>query len=329
MKYFSIITLITMLLFSGCAKGILKDKTQKETDQEKKVLIIHSYHSDSRRVMEHNESIEKILKENGIKYDFFYMDTQRNRDEEFIKKAATEAKNKIEEYKPDVIITFDDNAFKYLVMQYYRDSEINVIFAGLDWDVSAYDAPYTNTTGMISVTLMEQLIDYLKEYADGEKVSWLGYDTLTSRKEINAYLNVLGINMNAYFVENFSEWKDSFLKIQKEADILIHSGTLTSMKEWNEKEASDFVLQNIEIPIGTVNKSIMNCSIMGLVVVPTEQGIWVAEKAVEIINGRSVSDIPVTHNKEGEIYLNLEIAEKLNILFNHNIIRSATIYSFE
>ena len=294
--------------------------------QGRKVLIVHSYHSTSRRVMEHNSSIERILKSNGIEYDFFYMDTQRNKDESLIKQAALNAKKRVEEYKPEVIITFDDNAFKYLIMEYYKDSEINVIFAGLDWDISAYDAPYSNTTGMISVTLMEQLIKSLTLYSEGDHVAWLGYNTLTSQKETNAYLNVLGIEMDVFFVETVDEWKNDFLKIQEDYNILIHSGTLTSLNNWNEDEVASFVSENIKVPVGTVNKSIMHCSILGLVVVPTEQGEWVANRAIDLINGKKISDIPVTRNKEGEVYLNLGMAEKLNIIFESKIIKNAHLY---
>jgi len=317
--------LIFLLFLYACGN----DKGEKNSsDRGSKILVIHSYHSDSRRVMEHNASISRILGENDTEFSFFYMDTQRNREEDFIRDAALAARDRIEEYRPDVVITFDDNAFKYVIMPYYRDSDLNVIFAGLDWDVSVYEAPYSNTTGMISVTLMEQLISHLRDFSKGDKVVWLGYDTLTSRKESDAYLNILQIDMEVVLVNSFDEWKSTFLSLQKESDIIVLSGTLTSMKDWKEEEAVDFISSYIAVPLGTVNKSILSCSVMGMVVVPTEQGEWVSNRALEIINGKKVSDIPVTTNKEGEVFLNLDLAEKLDISFSNKLIKSATLYQY-
>lgn len=321
--------IVSIFLLIACERSGQEEEISKKQNLNRKVLIVHSYHSTSKRVMEHNESIIRIFKENEIDYDFFYMDTQRNKELDYIKEVALKAKQKINEYKPEVIITFDDNAFKFVIMEYYKDSDFNVIFAGLDWDISQYNAPYSNTTGMISVTLMENLIESLKKYSRGNKVAWLGYNTLTSQKETDAYLNVLGLEMDVYFVETLEEWKNEFLKIQDNYDILIHSGTLTSIKGWSENESNNFVSSNIKIPIGTVNKSIMSCSILGLVVVPTEQGVWVANKAKEIIHGADIKEIPVTNNKEGDIYINLDLAEKLDIILDNKIIKNATIFKID
>src|SRR3989344_4725417 len=95
------------------------------------------------------------------------MDTKRNPAEEFKKKAGEDAHLAIEVFKPDVLMVSDDNAFKYIIVPFYKDVALPVVFSGLNWDASLYGAPYANTTGMIEISLTNQIIDHLKTYARG------------------------------------------------------------------------------------------------------------------------------------------------------------------
>ena len=316
------------LIMPGCQKK----QTDKPIDRGKtnygnrKIMIIHSYHPEKEGVIQNNNGLRSVLDKTDIKYEIIYLDTLGITDEKFKKNAALEARNTIEQDKPDVIITFDDNAFKYLVMPYYKDSELPVVFAGIDWEVSSYGAPYSNTTGMISVALVPQMLRFLEEYAKGDRIAWLGYDTPTARKQTKAYQDILGIDMATYYVSSVKDWRSMFLKLQTESDMIIQSGILTSMKDWDENEAVKFVLKNIKVPVGSVNMPIMCCSVLGLVKIASEQGEWAAETALDIIDGRDPSDIPVTRNKEGKIIINLDVAEKLDIAFDVKVLKNAEIY---
>ena len=313
------------LTISGCEKK-QKEAAEKTTYAGRKVLIVHSYHPEIKGVIEKNNGLERVVQNTDVEYKTIYMDTKRNTGEDFKKKSALKAKDTIEDYKPDVVITVDDNAFKYLIMPYFKDAGLPVVFAGIDWDASLYGAPYSNTTGMVSVALVLQMIDYTKKYAAGDRIAWLGYDTFTARKETKAYKDILGIDMSTHYVSDFKEWQNTFLKLQTEADLIIHSGMLSGMKDWNDSEAATFALNNIKVPIGTVNKSVMCCSVFGLTKVQSEYGQWAAETSLEIIGGKSPSDIPETRNKEGKIILNLDLAEKLDIAFDVKILKNAQIY---
>jgi hypothetical protein len=130
-------------------------------------------------------------------------------------------------------------------MPQYKDDDLPVIFTGLDWDASIYGAPYTNTTGMISVALVNQLIEYIREKSNGGRIAWLGYDIFTARKEIQAYKTILGISMDPFFVKSFAEWQAMFLELQDEADMILHSGMLTDLQDWDMNAVIDFVQKNI------------------------------------------------------------------------------------
>jgi ABC-type uncharacterized transport system substrate-binding protein len=267
-----------------------------------------------------------VLENTPVEYEFIYLDTKRNPGEEHRRDAAWMAKNKINEIQPDVIISFDDDAFKYLIMPYYKDTEIPIVFAGVDWNASGYGVPYSNTTGMVSVDLVCQMLDHIKQYAKGERISWIGYDSLSARKIVKAYLDILDINMTVHYVANFEEWQNAFLHLQTETDIIIQSGMLTDMVDWDNDAARRFVQSNIQIPIGTINEQLMSCSMFGMVKNVSEFGEWTAKAALEIMDGKNPSDIAITQNKEGSIILNLDLAEQLDIAFDVSVLKSARIF---
>ncbi len=71
------------------------------------------------------KDIKVILNNTGVELKIFRMDTKRNDSEEFGKQARLRTKSIIEDFRPDVVITCDDPAFKYVIMPY----------AGItDWD---------------------------------------------------------------------------------------------------------------------------------------------------------------------------------------------------
>lgn len=320
-----IIGLIAFLLLALVLFGLYTGQNNLEIQEtskykDKKILVVFSYHAEIQGVINKNKGISSVLDESGVEYKVVYMDTRRNPGEEFKENAALIVKEDIESYDPDVVIVFDDNAFKHLVMPYYKDAELPFVFAGIDWDASIYDAPYTNTAGLVSVDLVSEVIDSLKEYSDGDRVAWLGFDTFTTRKQAKAYEEILGLEMDYYFVSDFEEWKATFLELQSKADMIIQSGIL--LGDWNNDETRKFVEQNIKVPTGTVDENIMNVSMFGLIKDTSEQGEWSAQTALDILDGKNPSDIPIAHNKKGSAVINFDLAEKLNILFKPDILKN-------
>ena len=58
-----------------------------------------------------------------------------------------------------------------------------------------------------------------------------------------------------------------------------------------------------------------------------EQGELSVQAALSIFDGTSISDIPVTENKDGRLILNLDMAEKLDIVFTPSVLRNAEVFS--
>jgi hypothetical protein len=217
----------------------------------KKILYVNSYHEGYEWSDGVTKGILSVLDNTDIELKIILMDTKRNTSEGFMKQAGLKAKKAIEDFKPDAVITSDDNAFKYVIMPYYKNVELPVVFCGLNWDAAIYNAPYTNTTGMIEVALIPQLIKRLKRYSKGDKIGYLAADVMTSKKEGYYYKKLFNLTFREKYVKTFEEWKAAFSEMQRDADILI-VGNCSVINDWDDNEAKLFAEEHTKIPTGNI-----------------------------------------------------------------------------
>lgn len=304
--------------------GASQAESQKDLTG-KRILLINSYHPGYEWSDGIVEGARKTLGGTGIELEVVCMDTKRNTSEAFCRQAAERVRERIEQYRPDLVISADDNAFKYVIAEYYRDVDLPVVFCGINWDASEYGAPYTNTTGMLEVGLPCRTVEYLSRYAKGDRIGYMGGDVLTARKEAFHYKRILGREIDARFAKDFEQWKRKYVELQQTCDMVIFYNN-AGIAGWDHDEAVRFVMANTKVVTGaTLMHHMAPYAVITLVRRPQEQGEWSAQSAIEILRGRAPSDIPVTRNKQGELYLNLDLAEKLGIVFPPAMIRSAGI----
>ncbi len=290
----------------------------------KKVLYVDSYHEGYAWSDGVTSGVKSVIDPSGAELKIVRMDTKNNPSEDFVKKAALSAKKVIEDWKPDVVITSDDNAAKYLIEPYFKDANIPFVFCGVNWDASGYGMPYKNTTGMIEVGPVKQLIGMLQKYAKGEKIGYIEADNLTARKEAENYRNKFGMKLEEIYVQDFNEWKKGFIALQTSVDMLI-VGNNAGIKGWDDSAAKEFVLQNVKVPTGTIYDWMENYALIGFTKVASEQGSWAAAAALKILDGTPPAGIPLAENKEGNVILNMGIAKKLGIQFNTTMLKGAKI----
>ena len=349
----AIALVIAVVLLPGCNKAA-PDSADASSGQDnsgsapvasvvgKKVLFVDSYH----KGYPWSEGIVSgLLKELHIGLDdddiahtsvstvelkVVRMDTKRNTSEEFIKQAALKTKAVIDSWKPDLVIVADDNASKYLVVPYFRNTETPFVFCGVNWDCSSYGFPCSNVTGMVEVSLIPQLLKEMGKYASGPRIGLLGADNLSNHKEADNYRSRFNISLEKeVFVETFEEWKSAFRRLQSEVDMLIIAPP-SFLKTADEKaQAAEFVAEHTAIPTGCVEDWITPYALIGFVKSADEQGQWAGQTALRILRGRSPSDIPVAANTKASIYLNMPIAGKLRVVFPMKLIESAKLVTSE
>lgn len=304
--------------------------------ENSKILFVNSYHQG----YGWSDDIEKgLLKALGlhmradgsldaagtrIDLRIFRMDTKRHQDEAFQQKAALAAKQIVDDWQPDVVVTSDDNAARYLIAPFFKDAATPFVFCGLNWDASVYGFPYSNVTGMLEVSPILEAIEVLKAYAKGERIGYLGADTASNRKEMAYHDNILGIHYaDGQLVADFEQWKNVFLRLQGSVDMLFWQNA-ASISGWDMRQAEAFIHAHTRIPTGSLGDPTIRLGLLGLVKIAEEQGWWAGKTALRILAGTAPSAIPIVRNTQSRVYLNMKLAHRLGIEFPMDMIEKAT-----
>ena len=291
----------------------------------KKILWVDSYHQGYAWTDSMESGIREVLDSTGVDLKMIHMDTKRNPDEAFAKTAALQAKAEIEAFQPDVVIASEDNVQKALIVPYYKGTDLPILFNGINWDAAAYGYPTSNITGMLEVELQDQLANILKQYAKGERIGYITIDTETERKGVDIINNTFfNGKMKVYWATTQDEFKEAFLTAQQEEDI-VFLGNNAGTETWDDAVMKQFFLDNTTVPTGSVRDWVAPFVLVTLAKSGKEQGVWAAQTALSILGGMPVSEIPVTQNKKGELILNLELADKLGVVFAPSLLKNATI----
>lgn len=309
--------LLCSLLSATCAAKTLP---------KKRLLLLISYHqgytwSDNIK----NTIIEHVNSQapNEVEIKIIYMDTKRNESEVFKRQAGFKVKELIDVWKPDVIIGCDDNAAKYVAVPYVLNSNIPFVFCGLNEDPANYGFPGKNVTGIREVSLISPLYNHLLNYSQGNRIGYLTPDKDTQRVMAMDAEKQIGKKFDAiYFVKDTKEWKEYFLRLQDEVDILLMIDC-SILPDWDKKEAFAFIYENIKIPSGATSELSQEEVLLCISKSAKEHGIWAAEAALKILKGAKPKDIPITINKKGLVSLNFVLADKLRIIFNPSLLRAA------
>jgi ABC-type uncharacterized transport system substrate-binding protein len=243
------------------------------------------------------------------------MDSKRYPSEAYIEKRADELHDSIRKIKPDVLIVSDDNALKYLVVPYFKDDPLPIVFCGINWNVEQYDISSCNITGVLEILPVAEMIQTLKPYyPELKKLFVLNENTTTSRKTrplLDTLLGNLGLEVTQALVNDFEEWKSEFSKASETSDI-IYIQTRGAISGWDHDAAIEHIDQYINIPLVTCEEFMMPYAVFGLTQYSEEQGFIAAEKAKSILKGSSPGDIPVTANSLTKIWINPRLAEKID-----------------
>ena len=314
-----IVLMVTLLMFAIAAPVFAQSIAGK------KILFVNSYHAGYAWSDGVVAGAKEAVKGSGIELKVVEMDTKRNGGEAFAKQAALKVKAEIEQWKPDVLIVADDAASKYLVMPYYKNASLPVVFCGVNWDSTIYGYPYKNATGMDEVALIQQIIDNLKDYAKGTRIGSLTTDDLTERKEVDAYKNIVKVNFTVEkYVKTFAQWKEAYKSMQNQVDLII-LGNKVAIPDFKDAEAAAWVLAHSKVPTGTINDWMMPFTMLSIAKVPEEQGIWAVKTALKILGGTPPSSIPMARNEKGDLLLNFKLATKAGIVFKPALVRNAKI----
>jgi len=279
--------------------------------QANECVYINSYHAG----YAWSDKIEATVKEklqSACNMHVFYMDTKRHTSQTFGEQKAIEAKALIEQVKPDVVIAADDNASKYLIAPYYKNSSIPVVFCGINWTAKAYGYPYKNATGMIEVSPIKSLLREAR-LAVGEvtQVAFIATKGVhTDEKEFFWMSRMYareGVTVIPFYVTSMKTWMEAYDKAQTSDVIVLNN--IAGIADWNQEKVVDYVKHHANTLTVSTYDFMTPYTMLAMTKLAEEQGEWASDVALHILQGESPENIPVVANRRYNLYINTEILD--------------------
>ncbi len=285
----------------------------KKEDEAFRIVYVNSYHAGYGSSDDVMEGINETLKEENVEMKIFFLDAKRKTAETETGESVQIILEEIEAFNPGLLIVSDDNAVKDLVVPHFNVTELPVVFCGVNWSTEQYNLG-DNVTGMLEVLpLRELLSEVISNYPETRKLVVLSENSLSeqnNRMLLDTLYRNIGLDVTYSLANDFESWERMFLEASQNAD-LIYMPTNGAIKGWNDSEAKNIIEENLKVPVVTCDDFMMPYAVFGLTKVAREQGEWAAQTALEIIRGKSPSEIPYTANKQTRAWLNTSFANQI------------------
>ena len=171
--------------------------------------------------------------------------------------AAAKAREIIENWRPDVVITSDDNAAKFLILPYYKNHQMPFVFSGINWSIKEYKLPFSNTTGIIEVAPIEPMLKRAASISGGKRAMYLGAKTLTEEKNfvrVKEAADRLGFEITSTLVPTMAQWISNYHNTD-EFDFLI-MGSNSGIDDWDAQQVAQSI-QNVPSKLTVTNHTWM------------------------------------------------------------------------
>jgi ABC-type uncharacterized transport system substrate-binding protein len=288
----------------------------------KKCLFISSYHKGYAHADQIEAGLRATLK-GHCDVRQFDMDTKRRSSGPDKKKSALAAKAVIDSWKPDVVITADDNAVKYLIEPFYKDKKLPFVFCGLNWTAAEYGLPYANATGMIEVAPVGVMLNRAASIVPKfRRAFYVGADILSETKNLKRFQTAarkMGFKLDHALVGSTEDWVKAYARAQ-EYDVVI-VGARNGIKNWNHDLAVAAIMKSTRRLSVTNHGWMMPYTILGMTKVSREQGEWAGKTAVRILGGQKIANIPVVPNRQRDIWINDNILSVSGITLPQGVMR--------
>ncbi len=302
-----------------------------------KVFVLHSYHQEFAWVQGVNQAISKRFDEEEIDYIFYYMDTKRKPSLAWKEKAGELARQKIETFKPDIVIAVDDNARNYGISPYIGKEWPSLIFCGINDNEDVHHYPPKNMTGIFERTYIHQTLDLLKTFnSQLEKVVFLSDDSSTAQLIIDRAKRYndegsLPVELIGFASPStFNEWQTVIQIYDNDKDVegflipLYHTIKRTDGGAVvPSSEVMQWTTQNTAKPVvGLWPFSTQDGALAAVAVDPLEHGWTAADMALKILSGTPISSLLPKVNKSGAVHFNSKTAEAMGIEVSYDLLES-------
>jgi ABC-type uncharacterized transport system substrate-binding protein len=235
----------------------------------------------------------------------------------------------IRKSRPRVLIAYGDDAVKYIVGPHFRNKPLPVVFFGIQWACDQYGLPAANTTGMLDVPPLRQIVQRLKPYYRNLRtmavISENANSAKRNRKYIDGMLRPVGIRTDHELVDGLGGWKAAFIRANTQADLICLTDA-RNLAGWKDAAMAEFVYSHIQKPVVTCDEAMMRFAVFGITRMTRETGEWAGRTAAAIIDGTDASDIPITESREAAAILNSNLARRIELRPDREFLETVFLY---
>jgi len=275
--------------------------------------------------------IKKVL-DGKCQLKTFFMNTKKVFKKSSLESISLQAVDYIATNKPNIVIVSDDNAVKYVLERYYKNSDIPFVFCGVNNTVKNYGLPYQNTTGMVEKNptrdVLKLLFDITPSKTRVAMITTYGTTANSDTLEFKKLTQKLGLKSKVYQVKNEQEWRKRYKEIQEGDDFdILYLANRSTFNSWDHKKNYEWALKYNQKFSFTLQDWMVPYAAIGLTKIPDEQGIWAAKAALDILNGANPTDIAIVPNQNFQFWINKQIAKRFENLLPENIFSQSLIYN--
>jgi ABC-type uncharacterized transport system substrate-binding protein len=314
---------------SGWAIGIalVVSFSASAAAETRKCLFVSSYHQG----YAWSDGVERGLRQTlagKCQIRQFDMDTKRRKSVQEKTAAAREARSLIESWQPDVVITADDNAAKYLIQPYYAGADLPFVFCGINWTVEEYGFPYKNVTGMIEVAPVQTMIEQAIGLVPGaRRALYIGANTPTERKNADRMRKAVedqGLEFEQQLASSLSSWVAAYASGQDFDFIIV--GSNAGIDDWDDRRAAQAIRQHTRRLTVTNHEWMMPVTMLGMTKVAEEQGDWAGRVALQILDGMAPDSIPIVANRKWDLFLNAGLIDAAGLKLPAQLVSKGKIF---
>ena len=268
--------------------------------ESKRILIVASYEKNHICGWPQEQGVIKGLAKEGwfeglnLEVKRFYMDTKRtNTTLKAMKKAASKVLKAMDAYRPQLLVTLDDNAFREVGLKMANHPDINVVFSGMNGQPEKYNkvTPYMKN----------------REHPGGNITGV--YEKLYVARSIRVMESAVR-GLKGGVIVGITDYSPTGNAIYPVALTLKVSEDLT----YTAPEIFKWTVENSKKPEMALNYFFAKIGLFGGAAVDFQKmGFMAGKKAGKILNGEKAGSLPVEDAPDYAIVFNIKRAAQLGI----------------
>ena len=316
-----------------------------------RIFILHSYEYNHVCGQPQHDGMIAMLKKAGfienqnLELQLYYMDTKRkNNTPELIIKQADIALQKIKLFKPDVLVTLDDNAFRWVSLKLV-DSGISIVFSGLNGQPEMYNRqqpfmlsrenPGHNITGIYEkLHIVDAIRVHSRLFPNFQKLKIIT-DQSPTGKAINTQIKLelehadISVDWEINVVKDWDEYQAEILSANSDPTIGAIYPVALLLKDkkgsvYTAPEIFKWTIQVSKKPEIAVNYAFTRMGLFGGAAVDFySMGQQAGQMVVKILGGKFPGIIPIEEASRYALAFNLKRARQLNINIPNEILLAA------